>query len=102
LGGIGIWTEDFALTKQTFYSLSHTSSPFCSGYFGDGISWTICPGWLQTMILLISASQVSRIIGMSHQCPAFYLFIFYILEEVWSFIFVRQVLYNLTHASSPF
>jgi hypothetical protein len=39
---------------------------FCVGYFPDGASWTICPGWLQTMILLISASQVARIAGMSH------------------------------------
>jgi hypothetical protein len=22
--------------------LSHTSTPFCSGYFGDGVLWTIC------------------------------------------------------------
>jgi hypothetical protein len=35
------------------------SSPFCSGYFGDGISQTICPGWHHTVILLISASQVA-------------------------------------------
>jgi hypothetical protein len=26
------------------YRLSHTSSPFCSGDFGDGVSRTICPG----------------------------------------------------------
>jgi hypothetical protein len=31
---------------------------------------TICPSWLQTTILLISASLVARITGMSHQCPA--------------------------------
>jgi hypothetical protein len=43
--------------------LSHTSSAFCSGYFGDGVSWTICLGWPCTEILLISASQVARIIG---------------------------------------
>jgi hypothetical protein len=24
--------------------MSHTSSPFFSGYFGDGVSRTICPG----------------------------------------------------------
>jgi hypothetical protein len=28
---------------------------------------TICPGWPWTMILLISASQITRIIGRSHQ-----------------------------------
>jgi hypothetical protein len=25
--------------------LSYISSTFCSGYFGDGISWIICLGW---------------------------------------------------------
>jgi hypothetical protein len=32
----------------------------------DGVSQTICPGWPQTLILLTSASQIARIIGMSH------------------------------------
>jgi hypothetical protein len=29
--------------------------------------WTICSGWLWTVIFLISASSVARITGMSHQ-----------------------------------
>jgi hypothetical protein len=33
-GGTGISTQ----------SLSDTSSPFCSGYFGDGLLGTICSG----------------------------------------------------------
>jgi hypothetical protein len=35
--------------------------------------WIISPGWLWTMILLISASWVTRIADMSHWCstPAF-------------------------------
>jgi hypothetical protein len=33
-----------------------------------GVSRTICHGWPGTVILLISASQVARIIGMHHQC----------------------------------
>jgi hypothetical protein len=41
--------------------LSHTSSQFWSGYFGDRVSRTICLGWLQITILLISASHVARI-----------------------------------------
>jgi hypothetical protein len=41
------------------------SSPFYSGCFGDGALWTVCPGWPQATILLISASQVARIIGLS-------------------------------------
>jgi hypothetical protein len=50
-GGTGGWTQDFALAKQVLHCLSHTSSPFCSGYFGDGVSQTICLGWPQTLIL---------------------------------------------------
>jgi hypothetical protein len=49
--------------------LSHTASPFCSGYFGDMVFKTISPGWPHTSILLISASQIVRNIGVSHQHP---------------------------------
>jgi hypothetical protein len=28
--------KDFTLAKQALYHFNHTSSPFCSGYFGDG------------------------------------------------------------------
>jgi hypothetical protein len=34
-----------------------------------GVSWTICPGWPWTVILLISASQVTRTAGVSCWCP---------------------------------
>jgi hypothetical protein len=30
--------QDFTLAKLVLYHLSYTSSPFCSGYFGDGVS----------------------------------------------------------------
>jgi hypothetical protein len=56
-------TGDFA---QVLYYLTHTSGPFCSGYFGDGVLQTICSGWPQTVILPILASQVARITGMTH------------------------------------
>jgi hypothetical protein len=36
-------------------------------YFEDGVSRTVCMGWPQAMILPISASQVARIINVSHQ-----------------------------------
>jgi hypothetical protein len=39
---------------------------FVMGFFQDMVSWTICLGWVQTVILLISASLVARITGMSH------------------------------------
>jgi hypothetical protein len=63
----GVWTQGLMFAKQALYPLSHIYSPFCSGYFGDGVSWTAYSGWPQTVILLISASQAARIIGMSHQ-----------------------------------
>jgi hypothetical protein len=37
------------------FTLSHSSSPFYEGFFPDRVSQTICPGWLQTAIFLISA-----------------------------------------------
>jgi hypothetical protein len=36
----------------------------CDGFIWDRVLWTICHSWLQTMVLLISASWVARIIGM--------------------------------------
>jgi hypothetical protein len=33
------------------------------------LRWTICLGWLWHVILLISASWVARITGVSHQYP---------------------------------
>jgi hypothetical protein len=71
---IGVWTQGFALAKQALYCLSHTFSPFCSGYFGDRVSGTSSPGWPWTSILWISASQVARITGVS-QCPAIFNFL---------------------------
>jgi hypothetical protein len=52
--------------KEALYYLSHTSSTFFSGYFGDGVSQTICPGWSWAVILPVSAFQVARILGISH------------------------------------
>jgi hypothetical protein len=49
------------------YTLSHSTSPFCVKYFQDRVSQTVCPAWLRTAILLISASQVARTTGVSHQ-----------------------------------
>jgi hypothetical protein len=42
------------------YTLSHSISPFfCDCFFLDRVSKTICPSWLRTAILLISASSGS-------------------------------------------
>jgi hypothetical protein len=67
LVGPGIWTQGFILAKQVLYSSSHTSSLFCSGYFEDEVSQTICLCWPWNTILPISTSQVARITGVSHQ-----------------------------------
>jgi hypothetical protein len=56
---------------------------FCLFFFWDQICQTICSGWLWTTILLISASCVARLTGMSHQCPALFCFGFGFLRLVW-------------------
>jgi hypothetical protein len=69
------------LTKQVLY-LRHTSSPFCSGYFGDRVSQNICLVWSQVAILLISLSQVAMITGVSHwHLASFSSFIYHITLE---------------------
>jgi hypothetical protein len=40
---------------------------FVMDFFQERVLSTICPGWLQTMILLITASWVVRITGVSHR-----------------------------------
>jgi hypothetical protein len=52
-----------------------------------GVSRTICPGWPQTMILPISASQVARITSVSHWRPAY--FYFYVFMYYYSTYFHR-------------
>jgi hypothetical protein len=43
---------------------------FCAGHFQDRVSQTICPGCLQSMIILISAFWVAGITGVCHQHSA--------------------------------
>jgi hypothetical protein len=60
-----------ALHLQSRHSTAWATSP---AHFALAIlemmSQTICLSWPQTMILLISASQIARITGMSHPCLA--------------------------------
>jgi hypothetical protein len=58
-GWTGVLTQGFIFVKQALYHLSHISSAFCSGYFGNGVLWTISTGWSRTVILRISASPRS-------------------------------------------
>jgi hypothetical protein len=43
---------------------------FGNDFFQDSVSQTICPDWLWILILLISASWIARITGVSHHCLA--------------------------------
>jgi hypothetical protein len=63
--------------KQVFYCLSHTSSPFCSGYFGDGVTELFALAGLGITVLPISVSQVSRITGMSTNTQLFFFSFFF-------------------------
>jgi hypothetical protein len=53
------------LQKQELCPLSHISSPFCSGFFQDGVSWTICSGCLK---LQSSWSQHHQIASITSSC----------------------------------
>jgi hypothetical protein len=66
---------------------------FCNGYFQDMVSWTICPSGPRTWILLISASQVARIIGVSHLCLPWG-FLFYCWVWIQGLVHMKQVVYH--------
>jgi hypothetical protein len=66
-GGTGVWTQGFIFAKQALYFSTQLQYIFILWLLLEmGVSWTICLGWSQTMILSISAFQLARIIGMSH------------------------------------
>jgi hypothetical protein len=70
--------------EQALYRLSHTSSPFFSGYFGDGGLTKYLPRMTEPQIHLISASQVARIIGVSQSTW---------LENLFKILFFQQVVH---------
>jgi hypothetical protein len=55
----------------------------CEGlfFFLNRILWTVCLGWLWTVILLISASWVARITGVSHQHLAYFIYLFILVKN---------------------
>jgi hypothetical protein len=67
----GVHTCKAGTGKEALYSLNHASSSFCSGYFRDGVSRTICLDCPRTTIFL-KCSQVARITGMGHKHPAYF------------------------------
>jgi hypothetical protein len=86
-GRTGVWTQVFVLSKQALYCLNHTSSLFCSAYFGgEG-------GGLQNYLSRLASNHTildlslltSRFIGMSHQyLAAFFFFFFVVSTGVWT------------------
>jgi hypothetical protein len=59
----GVWSQSLQLEpfQQPIFS---------EGFFQDRVLLAICPGWLRTMILLISASWEARITSMNPWHPA--------------------------------
>jgi hypothetical protein len=73
------WTSSDLRHKEDFSVGSNpwATPPVCFALviLEMGVSHTICPGWPWTLILLISASQVPRTVGLSHGHPAQPLFL---------------------------
>jgi hypothetical protein len=85
---------------QALLHLSHTSSLFCSGYFGDGGSLKLfAQAGLQLPSSLYLSLPSTRIASVSHWLLADMNVLFY-------FIFVVLGLelraYTLSHSTSPF
>jgi hypothetical protein len=74
--------------ELTAYTFSHSTSPFLDRIFQDRVSRTVCLDWLWTSILLVSASQVARITGMSHCAWLFmvYFFEYFIYSRYYSLL----------------
>jgi hypothetical protein len=68
-------------------TLTQSANPFLWRVFWDRVSWNYLPGWLWTSIILISASWVARMTGMSHRC----LTAFLILKSYSPYPFCREV-----------
>jgi hypothetical protein len=60
-----IATQGFALVQQVLYCLSHTSSPFCSDYFGDGIMLFV----LASKNRDSSSLHFMLLLGLQHEPP---------------------------------
>jgi hypothetical protein len=89
LCGTGAWTQGLHLEPfhQPF---------FVKGFFEIGSRRTMCLGWLGTSILLISASWLARITGMSHQSPATCSFLYNFLYLFLQLVFVRNDISYIT------
>jgi hypothetical protein len=81
---VGLGFELRALQSRCSTAWTTPSVHFPLVNLKTDVSQTLCSGWPQTAILLISASQVARIIDVSHRCPAQ----FWVLKILhWSIIY---------------
>jgi hypothetical protein len=62
--------------------------------FQNKVSWTICLGWLQTVMLLIYVSWIARITGVSHQCPAPTVLFFGYIQLQW-ILYISPQTFNI-------
>jgi hypothetical protein len=62
-----VLTQCFMLARQVLDHLSHSTSPVCCWAFSRWGLANYLPRLLRTAIFQISASQVARITGVSHQ-----------------------------------
>jgi hypothetical protein len=90
-GVLGFEFSSSHLQKQAVYHLSHASSPFCSGYFGDVGLTNYFPRLASNSILPISVSQVSRITSVSYKCLENYCFSHD--ESNWFLYFIMYVIF---------
>jgi hypothetical protein len=88
--GTGVWTQGFAFAKQALLPLEPQLQPIFLWLFWRWALANCFPGWPQTMILWMSASQVARIIGISHQHPAI---IFILIKNLVEHLFIQLRLY---------
>jgi hypothetical protein len=72
-GSTGVELRALCLLDRHSTTWTTPVALFCVGYFQDRVSCTIYLGWLQITILLISASWVARITGVSHWHPTWIL-----------------------------
>jgi hypothetical protein len=64
--GLNTWTISWTTPPALLYE----------DFFPDKFSQTVYPGQFQTTVLLISASCIARITGMSHGHPTFLAFLY--------------------------
>jgi hypothetical protein len=72
-----VWPQVLILAEQVLYYLTHSTSPvWCCIVYMIRSRELFSQSWLRTMILLISASWVTRITGVSHQPVALWICLF--------------------------